>query len=331
MSFLTDTVKNLGNTVGGSVGNYLGKDNPVNPIPKGRTSPLPEGDYTYADIFRQAYKNLNQPNAPEEIIVGGTKSLADAFIDRVHQKTGQFPTEQQVKDFVASNLTTSYAEKFITGLPADQVKVNMVDPYLVAHSDDFSKAADPNAATIQSEIESRQKGLAERLQQIYGQQREALKGSVEESYGEQKGNIVKDLAGQGMLYNQPGSRGILDRLEAAKGRSLTQGMASLAGTQATGETDIAKTIEGLLANERRAGEESKRFGMEYGLANNKLQQIVDQASQDRALQKYGFDVAGDVGRRQAAAGKQRDWFDYTDLGIRGLSTILSGIAAIKGK
>ena len=60
----------------------------------------------YTGTFEQAYKNLNQGgNAPEAVVYNGTKVLADSFIERIYERTGQFPSESQVRDFVGANLT----------------------------------------------------------------------------------------------------------------------------------------------------------------------------------------------------------------------------------
>ena len=328
MSFLTDTIKNLGNTVGGTTGNYLGKDNPVNVIPQGRTTPLPSGDYTYADVFRQAYKRLGQPNAPEEIIVQGTQSLIDNFIDRVKEKTGKLPTEQQINDFVGQNLTVSYAEKFITGLPSGTLKANVIDPYIAADSRQFPPIGTDTGVTVEKGVEDRLSALKDRLRGFYEGQRGALKERVEESYGEQKGAIARDLAGQGMIYNQPASRGVFDRLEQAKGRSMTQGLATLGASEAEGSTDIAKTVEGLLANERRADEGARQFGLNYFLNKRGLDADIDAAGYDRSLNREALGVAERVGKAQGQ--KNRDWLDYANTAIGGLNVILQGAGAIAG-
>ena len=130
----------------------------------------------YTGTFEQGYKNLGQgPNAPEAIVYNGTKALTDAFIERVYEKTGQFPSAEQTRDFVSGNLTTGFAEKIIQGsISADSIKTQMVDPFMGANAGEFT----PESTAVDEGIESRLMGLKDRLRGFYEGQRGALKERV---------------------------------------------------------------------------------------------------------------------------------------------------------
>lgn len=291
----------------------------------------------YTGQFKEAKKNLGQnpedfnhdknwlgqeyaksSGVPfEDIIYGGTRTLADAFIERVYEKTGKLPEESQVRDFVSGNLNAAFAEKYIKGLTNfDTIKSGMVDPYIASKIDDFSPASDNS---IEQGINQRMSDLAAKLEGIYGQQREALKGNVEQSYGDQKASIAKDLAGQGMLYNQPASRASFDALEREKGKSLTQGLASLSASQAQGETDISKTIESLLQNQRTSDQQARQFGQDLAFRNRGLDSAIENSYYERGLGNRGLDLAARLGQQQADARKPGS-SDYLNTAIQGAGT-----------
>ena len=275
----------------------------------------------YTGTFEQAYKNLGQgSNAPEAIVYNGTKVLTDAFIERIYEKTGQFPTAEQTRDFVSGNLTPSFAEKIIKGgISTDTIKTQLVDLHMGANVEEFPSVSE--AGGVESGIEKRLgEDYEKKVGGLYDRVRESLKQDIEESYGEQKGAIARDLAGQGMLYNQPASRGVFDRLEQAKGKSTAQALASISGQQASGSVDVAKTVESLLAGERRAGEESRRFGQNYLLNKRALDESIDELGYQRGLGREALGVAERVGRAQAES-KKPGTLDYVNTAFQGVNAL----------
>jgi hypothetical protein len=255
----------------------------------------------YAGVFSTARENLGQPSGGDNAIIsGGTQALAEQFVNRVLQKTGRLPSEDQVRGFVSENLNSTFAEKFIKGINNDQLISNYVDPYL---NEKPEILADPNAAkNAATAEEQRILGLNKQLDELYGLGKEKTTQDIEDAYGLQKRNVVNDLAGQGML-TQPTSRLTLNELEASKGKSLSQALASLAGDRARGSLDLSKTIETLLANERGAKEQSRQFGMDYGLRKRATGAAEEESAFNRRIAQQQIDLAKKLGQMQANASK----------------------------
>src|SRR3990167_3709144 len=260
----------IGVGVGAGVGAILKNQNrpssrqgvtvPPMVIPEARTDLARKifgGAQDYRDIFRSAYKNLNQPNAPENIIAGGTQQLADNFIDRVLKKTGKLPSEEQVRDFVSQNLTTSYAEKFITGeITNDSTKTQLVDPYLQANPDILAPTPQAEDTT---DVEERAKGLKDRIAELYRGIETGGAERISRLFAPSERQAIEEEAASGSRLFSGVSRdpnAPIERIRARKGEALSDLGLGLATQQAAGETDVAKTIEGILQGERRAKEET---------------------------------------------------------------------------
>ena len=245
----------------------------------------------YGGTIKQGYQALGQPasvNRDEAITYNAVLSLANNFVNKITQKTGKIPSEDQVKAFVASTLTPGFAQQFIQGIGNDQIRANYVDPYI-----------SENAGTLgigggQGDIEKRLLGLNDQLNKVYDTGRKSLISGIEDTYGTQKRGLADDLAGQGLL-GQPTSRYSLDRLEANKGKSIQSGLNVLEGQRAGGAVDLAGTIESLLANERRAGDARAESGRNFR-ANR------EDTYFNRGLQSRQLDMASQLGRLQAGAG-----------------------------
>ena len=209
------------------------------------------GQSPYSDTFGQAYQNLEQPFNPNDpnqsrVAIGGTQTLASNFVDEFYKKFGKLPTEDQMKSFVGENLTPSFAQKFIQGLNTDQIVSQYVKPYVTANEQDLASGAGITTANPQDELQKR-------VDALYGKAREAIPMQAEDYWNPQKAKVAQDLAAQGLL-NQPVSRLTFNQLEGGKQWSITEALAGLAGQQAGGEIDLAKTLAGLKENARQFGE-----------------------------------------------------------------------------
>lgn len=232
----------------------------------------------YAGTFSQGYQNLSQPGTGHEAVVAnGTHDLASAYIDQVLQKTGSLPSEADVRSFVADSLTPGFTQKYIQGMPKDQISALATD-YIRGNT-----VAAPDAGIT---------GLAGELDKAFEAGKQNLVSGYDESvYGPQKTNTVNDLAAQGML-NNPNSRYALNALEANKSRDLASGLTTLEGARAGGQVNLAATIQDLLQKNADRAQGAYQFGKTFN-ANR------DDTSFNQGLQTRQLSLADTLGRLQA--------------------------------
>lgn len=283
-----------------------------------QASRLYGGDYSsYGGTIDQAYQNLGQPlhdSSDRTPVVGAaTTHLANAFADRVLQKTGKLPTDDQVRQFVAKNLTPGFAEKVIQNQINPDQLTSLADQHILQNPE-ITAAPDTSAADSQNRI----LGLNKQLQDIYDVSSGQLKSDINDSYGETKQNVANDLAGQGLL-TQPTSRLSLDKLEGSKQKSLGQGLASLKAQQASGQVDLGKTVENMLAGERRAGEAGTQFRQGLGLQRDVFNAGQEQNAFSNRLGQQQLGLAEKIGKMQADANKP-GWMDYLNTAFKGAGT-----------
>ena len=212
-------------------------------------------------------------------------SLINAYVDRVYEKTGQLPTEAEVGGFVNESYSPTYATDFTLRRVTPATLGAMVDSYVAQKS--------PPAGQTTQTPEDRILGLVGQLNKVYDTGKESLTSGIEDVYGKQKRITADDLAGQGMLTN-PNSRYNLNEVDASKNKAIASGLNTLEGARASGNIDLSTAIENILANERRAGEETSRFNKNYRLASESA--AFDQGYKNRAL-----GMADRLGRLQAGA------------------------------
>src|SRR3990167_6723667 len=85
---------------------------PYAPTDRGKVLAESVGDQPlgYEGMFQEAFEDLGQPGkVGQNFVVSGTQELAESFVDRFFEKTGKLPYVKQVNEFVANNLTSSFA------------------------------------------------------------------------------------------------------------------------------------------------------------------------------------------------------------------------------
>lgn len=281
--------------------------------------------FQYRSTFEQGFKNLNQgPNAPESVISSGTQSLADAFITRFYEKTGKLPAENQIQDFVSATLTPIFAEQYIQGINADQLKTQFADPYIQFNQDELTPA---DNTAVEKEIADREAGLSGRLDEIFKRSEAGVTDRINRQFDDIRGKAVAEEAALGRR-GSPASRYTTNAIDVERGRSLSDAIASLAGQRATGELDVSKAIEGILAGERRAKEAGSQFNKELGLRRMGLDESTRQFDLNRGLQERGFGLAERLGKLQADAYKPGT-LDYINTAFKGLDTLANVKKAFK--
>lgn len=312
----------------------------VNPIYGLGTNGEKSGALDYSNVFNQGYQNLgqtyNDPNPDHnrnEVYVAGTRSLASSFADSVLKKTGQLPTEDQVRQFVAQNLTPGFAQKFITGMPPDQIDA-ISNSYIDTNPDVLAsfnaQQAQTAAQAQQAQNQSAMKSYTDSLQGYANQQydtgAQALQNSTQDAYVPAKRGLVEDLAAQNSLGNA-NSRYSLDTLEGTKNRTLSEGLTNLAGQRAQTMSGLGAQGAQLGLQSQQIGNQSqsianqaKQYGQSLGLANREFMNNQDVQNQNFGLMSRQLDTATKLGKQQADANKPGA-MDWLNTGIKGLTAI----------
>lgn len=266
----------------------------------------------YSGAFDTAFQNAGQPAGQPHgnKVIEGTQALADAYVERYHLKTGKLPTEDEVRQFVASNLTPGMASQFIAGINRDQLTANYVDPYLQ------DKGVGQDGGNAQDRI----LGLNAQLDEAYNTGKTKFLEDTNTNYGQQKQGLVNDLAGQGML-TQPNSRVSLDALEAAKNKDVASGLNTLAGQRAAGSVDLGKTIEGLLQSQQQINNNQSQFNKTFNAGREDT--YFNQGLQNRQLS-----LADTLGRLQANASKPGA-LDFLNTAIGGAGAVANAYTGAK--
>lgn len=263
----------------------------------------------YSSVFDQGYQNLNQPlhdpsSDRRKVAVEGTRALAAQFADAFHKRTGQLPSEEQIRGFVSQNLTPGFAAKFIQGMPPDQI-ASQADQYINDNPDIAGGAA--------GSAQSRILGLNDQLDKAYGAARDNFVNDYNSNvYTPAKTTVANDLAGQGML-TQPNSRYSLDAVEATRGKDIGAGLGALAQKRAEGSVDLGKTLEGLLQSQQGITNQNSQFNKTFN-ANR------EDTSFNQGMQRQGLSMADQIGKLQAK-NNEKGPLDYLNTAINAAGTV----------
>lgn len=251
----------------------------------------------YTSTINSAFVNLGQPGDDTnrgQITNNYVRSLSSSFVDRYHSQTGQIPTADQVKQFVAQNATQGNAMKFVQNqLNPDQMNA-LADQYIQSNPSSATSGQLPGQA-----LTNQLQGFADQQYQTGVQN---LQNDVQNQYIPQKQGLVNDLAAQGMLQN-PNSRYSLNALEGDKNRMLNQGITQLANQRAGAGLNVG--LQGA-----QMGQQNQQFNQQLGLANRQFGNQQDIQAQNYGLMNRQMGLASELGRQQAEAAKP-GWADYT--------------------
>lgn len=238
----------------------------------------------YLSTVNSAYSNLGQPGndfGRQDITNNFIRGLSSSFVERYHTATGQIPTPDQVKQFVAQNATQGNAMKFVQNqITPDQISA-MSDQYIQS-TPNFTNSNQGQALTDQLQ------GFADQQYQTGVQN---LQNSVQDQYVNQKQGLANDLAAQGTLES-PSSRYSLNALEAEKNRTLTEGTGQLANQRATAGLNAGLTGA-------QMGQQNQQFNQQLGLANRQFANQQDVETQNYGLMNRQMGLASQLGQAQA--------------------------------
>jgi len=272
----------------------------------------------YRGTFQQGFETLGQTGEVNpNVVTNGTIALADAFIEQIQKQTGNLPSEDQVRQFVASTLDRGFASEFIRGIPKDSIVANYVSPYVKSNINDLNPSTETNS--LEKEIASRNSGLSARLDDLFNRATNTVSGRINREFNDQRGRAIEEEAALGRLRS-PVSIPTIARIDENRNRSLSDAFGQLAGQRASGEMDLSKTIEGILAGERRAKEQGNQFNQELGLRRDMLKDQRNQYQDSLGLQRQQIGLAERIGKMQADASGD-DWLDYVNTAINTAGTV----------
>lgn len=266
----------------------------------------------YQSKFDTGFENLGQTgHANPNVVIAGTQALADSFATKYLAKTGKLPDESTVRSFVAQNLTPSFAQNFIQGIPGDQIDLI---------SDNYIKG-NPDILGGNNSDQDQLNNLQNSFNDAYKAGEQGLVSSyMNDVYAPTKTRTADDLAGQGMLTNA-NSRYALNNVESNKSRDITSGLNVLAGNKASGQIDIAKTIANLIQGNKDRAQSGYQFQQQFN-ANQ------DNTAFNQGLQRKQLSIAEQIGRMQAGNQSNDGIFGALGGGLSGAgSGFLSGSLA----
>ena len=275
----------------------------------------------YQGTFQEAFEGLGQPGkVGENFIVSGTQELAESFVDRFLEKTGKLPTSSQVTDFVATNLNSSWADKYIRGAtPRDQTKARLVDPYL-----EQIGALKPQATEQPGAV-----ALEDKLSGIYDQIEAAAPGRIARAFIPQRQRAIEEEAVLGRLRSPVSASpdSIIQQQDKLQGEALADTIGNIMQQRATGSLDIARIGQG----ERQMAQQNEQFGRSLSLDRERLRSDADLKERDFRNTQQANRIAQEIGRLQAQ-GKKPGALDYLNTvfgGIGSVGTLLGGVGSVK--
>lgn len=138
---------------------------------------------------------------------------------------------------------------------------------------------------IQQEVAKRQQAeLQNRLDQLYSRAQESGTRGINEQFLPIRSRAVAEEAALGRLRS-PVSTETLGRIDQQQGLALSQLVGQLAGQKASGQLDVSKTIENLLAGDREGERRARQFGQELDFRRLGLENSIAQSNADRALRE----------------------------------------------
>ena len=287
----------------------------------------------YRGVVREVYQQMtpgqagevefmNQANAGQ--VSNMTTGLANNFIDRYMEKNnGALPTEAQVNDFVAKNMTTGNAKRMLTGqMPDATIKAELVDPHL----NTITPPSTDMGATAPDT------GLAKRMDDLYAQALGYGERKIDERYIPLKQKMVDEEAALGRLRS-PSSIVPLSGLEESRQGEKSDLYAQMAGNRIGNEMGLAQQLADIGSREKIAGNQlglqKWQTGLSSDLANRTLSEQLNQYNQEQGLKRREMGVAENY-LKNLGDNKKRDWADWTTFALKGLETGANIYSTIKG-
>lgn len=297
----------------------------------------------YQGIFQGAYEGLNQPKdvyfrdqpggaytdpglvplnqqpvstrealGRGDVIMSGTKELAEAFVDRYYEKTGKLPDQKSVQDFVAGNLTEGFAENYILGkTPREQIKVQLADPFIKKVQEEPS----------QGDLAGQGSPLEKQLTSIYDRLEASAPERIARTFAPLRSRAIEEEAALGRLRSPvsaaPGSP--IQQQDQLQANALSDTIDNILQNRASGSLDVARIDQ----EERRIGQQAEQFGQNLSLQRDALRTTARQQSEaNRIAQEIG---------RLTAQGRQPGTLDYLNTAFGGASALAGIIASLRPK
>jgi len=276
----------------------------------------------YRPIFQQGFERAGQPEnspVPASYVISGTQQLAESYIDRYFEKTGKLPTEVQVRDFVATNLTPSFAKEIVTNSTnPSKIKVNLVDPYI--QNEKFQEELNKPPVTP-TPTQSNAGMTSQQINELYAPLEQYATNQVRQQFAPLRARAVDEEAALGRLRSgvarDPGS--MIGQVDANQGNALSSVIGNILGQKASGTLDLGKFNAGLDLSKQQLAQSQNQFMQNLGFNQNQFNQTI-------GLQKQQYADAQDLQRQQLNLAKYLGQLQGKGKSNNGLSGGLGGAA-----
>ena len=264
------------------------------------------GAYKDVMVNRLNQKDAGALNTIEVQSVSTTNAIADAFIERYNEQTGELPSEADVIDFVYSNGSNpQFIEKALTtGLPKETIKSTTAQNYIRANFPDKIKSSTPSID--RTAVDNLASNLQKRFDQYFGVAEQAGTDQIRDIYAGQKRTLAENQANL-FGYDSPQAFGQDAQLAGDEGMAISQFLGNVANQKVANQLDFSKFGESLLAGERRAGEDMTRWLQQLDLSRSQLDQSASESAMDRALKRE----LGYAGLNTQKQMNEKGIFDYS--------------------
>lgn len=230
--------------------------------------------------------NLVQPSpgiSYDQVLGRGNDILANITGKRYKSSADlskdQNDFEQYLQQFNAQNQNSDQARNAI-GYAENTFRPGVRDAGSQMMSQEDVARQDAQAKQIRAEQDAkikaeqdaatqREQEVRSRFDQIYPQLESGLASKINAQFVPARQKLISEEKALGRL-DSPASIVPLSNLDASRENAMAQGLGGLAAQRASGETDLAKTLETVLAGDRRAGEDVTQFNQGLGLARQGL-------------------------------------------------------------
>lgn len=283
----------------------------------------------YLGSINKGYELLNQPGSDpgtgrEEKTQQFVAGLAATFADKVFKKTGQLPSEDQVRQFVANTASGGNASKFILGNLGGDVMNSLAEEYIQGNPE-IGQLAKPQAQVTANDIGQGTNRALDQTNAIYDMVQNQAVEANRRAFAPLRTRAAEEEAALGRLRSPvsaaPGSN--ISNIDQQEGNSLSGIIGNILGQKASGTMDLTKFNEQLGAGERRAGEAESQFARNLAANRSQFNQNLnfqrDRDDYERMLNNRQLSLSEMLGRRQAD-GPKRDWLDYLNAGVGAAGT-----------
>lgn len=282
----------------------------------------------FRGIFSKASTNLGQPGEGlgnfEGYLRSGTQELAEAFVDRYFEKTGKLPAPEVINNFIGQNLTTGYAQKYITSeIPRDVIKSQMVDPFIDTMEIPSDKPAEQTPQVSSPEFMSRIADLYENVGQSEAE-------NIRQAFAPSMKRAIEEEAAAGRLRSgvSYGRDSAIQKTRENEANAIKDLFSNIARERAGGELQATLADRGFSQQDKELAQRAGEFTKTLGLNRQKLLQDQNRYDDQMNMEREGIRESSRLGKLMADARKPGT-LDYINTAFEGLNAVGNVAKAFK--